>query len=317
MHCLLVGNYGVGNLGDEALCAYFLQAFPEVRWTVLSAHPRAGELPRLPGGVRSLLRPGWLRTVGALMRCDALVFGGGSLFTDVESSYACVLWGMHVLAARLLGKPVLLAFQGIGPFRTRFGEGIARRCAAVAVHISVRDSLSADRVHSWGLSSKCIQTSDPVFSLLEKKKISRNPKNVFIIIPRHNSQESFGIRAAELVLEQNTPVVHCVTMQPDSQEEQSVLKNISAHVAGCAATRNATTLDSLMESLHDASFVLTQRYHGALAALAMRIPMEIVPQGKGDKLSTLIGADPEALSRAVRTGEDALRSALERLSARS
>ena len=34
MRLLLVGNYGVGNLGDEALREYFLKRFPEVQGEV-------------------------------------------------------------------------------------------------------------------------------------------------------------------------------------------------------------------------------------------------------------------------------------------
>ena len=83
MKCLLVGNFGVGNLGDEALKDYFLQEFSTVDWTVVSADPQGEkEVARLPGGVRSLLKLQWFKTLFAYRSCDAIVFGGGSLFTD-------------------------------------------------------------------------------------------------------------------------------------------------------------------------------------------------------------------------------------------
>jgi polysaccharide pyruvyl transferase WcaK-like protein len=47
------------------------------------------------------------------------------------------------------------------------------------------------------------------------------------------------------------------------------------------------TVDDLVREIGTSSFVLTQRYHGALAALALGIPFEAVAQGEGDKLADL------------------------------
>ncbi|MBI5155969.1 hypothetical protein HZA45_01700, partial [Candidatus Peregrinibacteria bacterium] len=96
MRCVLIGNYGTGNFGDEALRSYFLKSFPEIEWQVVSARPTADELPRLPAGPRSLFTTKWFRTIKALRHCDAVVFGGGTLFTDSESVFACFLWWLHV-----------------------------------------------------------------------------------------------------------------------------------------------------------------------------------------------------------------------------
>jgi len=155
MRYLLIGNYGVGNIGDEALREYFFHSYSDVDWTVVSAHPRRGEVPRFPLGVRSLLRP-WWRTFHALHGSDGVVFGGGTLFTDVESVYACVLWWWHAFIARLFGKQVHLAFQGIGPFRTSLGERLARSVVASAATVSVRDLHSFERVKHWRMNKKII-----------------------------------------------------------------------------------------------------------------------------------------------------------------
>ena len=86
---LLVGNFGVGNVGDEAIRTYILQAFPEVHWTVLSGdRMQSGDVPRLPYGIRSFLSTAWWKTLRAYRSSDGIVFGGGSLFTDVESKKA-------------------------------------------------------------------------------------------------------------------------------------------------------------------------------------------------------------------------------------
>ena len=170
MKCVLIGNFGVGNLGDEALKEYFLQEF-SIDWTIVSAHPRASnEVARLPGGLRSFLGFKWVKTIAAYRQCGAVVFGGGSLFTDAESVFAVALWWLHAQCAFFFRKPVHLAFQGIGPFRTRLGERLSRSVCRKSATISVRDLQSYNRVGEWGLSRKCIQSFDPVISLIESQK---------------------------------------------------------------------------------------------------------------------------------------------------
>jgi len=113
VHCLLIGNYGAGNLGDELLREAHLRNETNVQWTVCSASPKDGQLPRLPLGVRSFLTTPWWRTFTALRNVDAVVFGGGTLFTDGESIRACMLWWWHAFIAHVFGQPILLADQGI------------------------------------------------------------------------------------------------------------------------------------------------------------------------------------------------------------
>lgn len=320
MRCLLVGNYGTDNLGDEALRDYFTQTFSDIEWTVLSAAPKAdNELPRLPGGLRSLFGTSWLKTVRAIRRSDAVVFGGGSLFTDVESVYACYLWFLHAFVARLFGKPVVLASQGMGPYKTTSGEWCARWAARHSAFISVRDEESAKRVESWGLDHKCVQTFDPVFLAMGKYKNKLSSKNVFIVIPRHNSSSILHIEAQKYAsAKYNGLPVHILLMQPDDVREQGIAKVLSEALPG-SVIFPVRTLDELMSEVTAANFVLTQRFHGALASLAVGVPTHILPQGAGDKLSTLVRFTGEApddvseMSQRALNGENALRETLVKL----
>lgn len=294
---LLIGNYGIGNVGDEALKEYFLQRFPEVEWMVVSAHPEAREFPRLPFGFRSLFTP-WWRTLCAYWRCDGAVFGGGSLFTDVESSWAPFLWWWHGVLAWLFQKRIILAFQGIGPFRTWRGEWCARWVARRAAFLSVRDVLSLERVERWHLHKKCILSFDPVFPRIEddirlRYSFSAMPddsgrsKNL-LIIPRGNSSQAFRDRVEEMRQEEWVGV--CV------QEPRSLVE--------------------LSTAVSSASFLLTQRYHAGIVALTLGVPFETVPQVLGDKLDALNHEDRDLLhlQERVRVGEEALRDALRAVS---
>jgi polysaccharide pyruvyl transferase CsaB len=316
MKCLLIGNYGVGNIGDEALREYFLSTFPQVDWIVVSAHPTgSNEVPRLPGGVRSLFS-GWGRTIKAIKQSDAVVFGGGSLFTDVESVYACFLWFLHAFAASYYRKPIYLAFQGIGPFQTGVGEWLARSTVQKAAFISVRDQASEQRARRWGLNKNIILTADPAFALFKSKKSDNNPKNVFIIIPRHNSSKTFISIALELHKKHYFSLpVHALLMQPDEAGEQGIADDLTQQMGDSVTVVRATTTDILMKEVSTATHVVTQRFHGGIAALAAGVPMTVVPQRDGDKLSELQAyasgqASVASIQSAIDAGEKALKDAL-------
>jgi len=315
-NAILVGNYGVGNLGDEALRLFFIQELPDVRWTVLSARPSGpNELPRLPAGPRSLLFTPWWKTLQAIKRTDAVVFGGGSLFTDVESSFACFLWWLHAAVARRYGKPVLLAAQGIGPFRTRLGGWFARRAVAGASYISVRDRQSFQRIDAWPKNIKVIQTFDPVFSLFQKQKFNVVHKNCITIIPRHNSGKTLTETVVNHLRDHSYDDMTILLLHADHPKEQSYAASLLRTVGKGAVVR-VDTLEDLCRQVSLSALVISHRYHGALAAMARGVPVEVISQGEDDKLASLrpgsglpVG-DVGALAALARHGLVTLRQAL-------
>lgn len=314
MKCVLVGNYGVGNVGDEALKEYFLSAFPDIEWAILMAHPTKEQLPRLPAGFRSFISLSWWKTLKAIKQCDAMVFGGGSLFTDVESSFACFLWCIHAWTAYHYRKPYFLAFQGIGPFRTKTGKFFAKWAVKHAAFVSVRDEESFARLQSFIMNTKCERTFDPVI-LLIRKSYSLRSENVITLIPRLNSGQQF-IQSVKLVADQDKDVhFSIILLQPDDSQEKNVAVTILRLVDGRGVIVPVRTFDQLCECIAGSSFVVTQRYHGALAALALHVPVEIVCQAEGDKLSSLKDyangvKSVEEMFSLAQYGEETLRNAL-------
>ena len=307
---VLVGNYGAGNLGDEALREYFLHAYPEMQWKVVSAHPSQGELARLPAGFRSIFAP-WWRTLAALRSAQGMVFGGGTLFTDIESVHACFLWWVHAFATRLFRKPVILAFQGVGPFRTRTGEWLALWVCRHAAFISVRDEASRMRLESWKLNKNIIQTFDPVILSLQSAQSSESAQNVFVIIPRNTADASFLDRAAEVTKIRSPHDIVVLSLKPDDRGEREWVRRVVSVLGGRARAVVARSLQDVIREVSRASFVLSQRYHGALIARALSREVEAVPQGSGDKLETLpsVAEMPSCISLA-REGEARLRAIL-------
>lgn len=248
------------------------------------------------------------------MRSDGMVFGGGTLFTDVESIFACRLWWWHAAVAHFLGKPLYLAFQGVGPFTTSAGESYARRVAGWSTLISVRDDASFARVSAWEVSAKIVRTFDPAIALIEAKKDGVRTNSLYII-PRANSDENFLNTSRTLGKSQKWDGIVIVTLQPDDPAEQEVVKNLATMLQdGQSVTVvSARDIQTLADILRPAGMVLTHRFHGGLAALMVGAPFGVVYQGEGDKLAQLDAwkqEGPEKLLAQVRLGESALREAL-------
>ncbi len=314
MRSVLVGNYGVANVGDEALREYFLAAFPMVEWTVLSSDPKKGELPRLPAGIRSFLTTRWWKTIAALRGTDTVIFGGGTLFTDIESPLACMLWFLHARAAYFFGKPYYLAFQGVGPFRTVIGKRLASWVLRHAAFISVRDEESSKRVCEITMNIKCVRTFDPTVLHIPIKNSERT-KNVINIIPRHNVGASFFAAAEMLMTTYPDADIHIVLLQPDHTLEKEVADQLQKRAGGKALIIPVTSFSALCDDLSGSLMVLSARYHGAIAALAVGAPLHIISQREKDKLSDLqqYADNPAAFSAVIasaQTGESALREAL-------
>ena len=304
---LLIGNFGVGNLGDEALRRYFELRYSHVHWRVISAHPTAPtELHRLPCGIRSLLSLSWISTIRAYWQCDAVVFGGGSLFTDIESLKACFLWWIHAIPAYILRKPIHLAFQGIGPWKTRLGRHLSLSVCRMATSISVRDLPSLERVENMQLSTKYVLSCDPVYWLIKKEKIEISSKNVLILIPRNNSSDKFVTAMQNAYKSNSWDAIRVISMKPYDKSESQFCQMIIDKYDKNVELIKSTSLHEILQNMKDSGLVVSERYHGALAALTLGKPVEIVTQSDKDKLHSLQGVDIARWDSLLSAGEKLL-----------
>ncbi|WP_020574978.1 polysaccharide pyruvyl transferase CsaB [Actinopolymorpha alba] len=150
MKLALLGYFGFGNAGDEALLAAEVAALrsalgPSAEFVVISGDPdhtmAAHRLPAVP-------RSDFAEVLRAVRSADGLVAGGGSLLQDVTSARPVAFYGGVMLAARAAGKPVFVYAQGLGPLRRWFNRRLARAALRSASYIAFRD------VESMALAAK-------------------------------------------------------------------------------------------------------------------------------------------------------------------
>ncbi len=161
------GYYGCGNAGDEAVLAGLISALQEVSpgscVNVLSQNPVGTEALH---GVKSAHRMNWTSVRQALLTCDALISGGGSLLQDTTSLKSLLYYLLVIRAAQFHRKPVMMCAQGIGPLNLpisqRLTAATARKCKAV----TVRDAASAALLQRIGVTTPNVEvTADLAFAL--------------------------------------------------------------------------------------------------------------------------------------------------------
>ena len=164
---LLCGYYGEHNLGDDALLATLLALLPPSCRAVVTAQDQ--HQVREQFGVATCPRGQPVRVLLALVRARVLVLGGGSLLQDNTSRRSLFYYAGLILAARLMGRPVLLWGHGLGPLNACSSRLLARLSLHLAQGITWRDEQSAAMAAAWGIHAPVGR--DPVWSLPQRHNI--------------------------------------------------------------------------------------------------------------------------------------------------
>jgi polysaccharide pyruvyl transferase CsaB len=172
---LIVGYFGFGNAGDEAILASMLSRFREAGFAEgLTVCGGATALGR-DHDVRSVDWRSTTEVLEAIESADVVLLGGGGLFHDqfgvdpdqVLSSNAGGLahLGGIVAYAALCHKRIAVVGAGVGPLFTEIGREITANIMKVAGFISVRDHGSVRELLALGMdSSRIAVAADYAFS---------------------------------------------------------------------------------------------------------------------------------------------------------
>jgi len=165
------GYYGFRNSGDEAVLRSILTALAEegreagvaIEPVVLSGDPAWTEAAH---GVKAAHRMRPAEVVRTLRGCDALISGGGSLLQDATGAKTIPYYTGIVGLARLLGKPVFVYAQGIGPVRRAWLRPLVRAAMNASRVVTGRDEESAALLARFGVARGRIDVvPDPVMGL--------------------------------------------------------------------------------------------------------------------------------------------------------
>lgn len=158
---LLIGNFGVGNVGDELILDAALETYGADNCIVMTSNAEVSQtfceqefqtVPPLPTGFRSLMRylvsVRYRRSFKALIpEVDQVIFPGGGLFAIKTKAYW--IWAIHFFwAQKLFNKKIILEHQGIDQPQNFVQRWCLKYVLGLTQSVSVRDEASAAVVTS-------------------------------------------------------------------------------------------------------------------------------------------------------------------------
>jgi len=154
---LIVGAYGVGNLGDEAILAGILNVLradidlDRNKVIVFSRNP--GETTRFHGVDARRRNP------FDLLTANEVIIGGGELFQDLGNM--AIKYSLLGLITKIIRKRVMFYAIGVSSNRSRLGKFLMRLGLNVADNISVRDRASKKHLLDIGVNKTISIVNDP------------------------------------------------------------------------------------------------------------------------------------------------------------
>ena len=276
---LLAGYLGAGNLGDDAVMLGLVHGLGGAGYsvTVLSGAPE--ETHRLYG-FPSVARRDKKLIEAAILKCDALVFPGGSIFQDSSSMMSPTYYADLVETAKKHGKKVVLVGQGIGPLNGFIGKGASRKALNMADGITVRDPMALQALKDLGVTKPARMAADsafllPVPRLVEEGGYGLQGMKTVAIAPRPVKEKGRDVAGlfGELckLLYQAGTMPTLVPM--DRNEDIPLVDAISKAQGGRVPDlRKIVTPMEVQQRLARMDAVLAMRLHAGILAATVGVP---------------------------------------------
>lgn len=291
---LLLGYYGYGNAGDEAVLLAIAQSLAQEghKLGVLTASGETTEklLSALPVRTFPRMSPGGV--LPGLLWSDALVLGGGSLLQDVTGPLSLSYYIAIMRLAKLFNKPSVFFAQGLGPFIRKGSLEKVGRVAKDAKLLSVRDLKSWELLVELGVRPEAVHLSaDPVWSLpLEKIAVEPPVEGPYLLFALRSWQgtESKLVEALQKVRSQTELPFVYVAMHPEF--DLPLAKTLAAEVGGQVV--EPLDLPTLLGYFANAQIVCAMRLHALIfAALLGKSAVAISYDPKVDALVEELGIE--------------------------
>jgi polysaccharide pyruvyl transferase CsaB len=279
---LIIGNYGAGNLGDDAILSGILTDLKAIGYRGKIAVTHGGDesshdlykglqkVTFVPAGIRSRFSLRRKEAFEAIRHADLVILGGGGLFVDTESKKAPWIWAAQAHACRHLRTRYICYGQSVGPLKTWAGRFLAKWTFRHAKAIHVRDESSQKLLKSWGIESTC--GSDAALSWLqqERKKVEKQP--VILVALRFwpgidTATWNQLLKPIQEFAKKKKWKPILISMDARNEEERCALRGTGLEVF------EPTSATMAFEAFQKSQLAITMRLHAGLFALAAGLPI--------------------------------------------
>lgn len=285
MKIMISGYYGFNNAGDEAILSAMLTSmrklFSQAEYVVLSGAPRNTSVTY---DVKSIHRFHLWKFISVMRSCNVLISGGGSLLQDVTSKRSLFYYLTLIFLAKLLGKPVMLYAQGVGPINSSFMKWLTSKVLAKVDFITVRDQESYEFLQSLGLPIERMRvTADAVFMLpqvtlsdgkilFNRSGLSGDMDVVGVAIRSWGNDKYLGALADALdILADEGKQIYIIPFQYPA--DMAVAKKLQGALRHSSKILDRVcSTEEMLSVIGNLSLLIGMRLHSLIFASVMKIP---------------------------------------------
>ncbi len=265
---LVSGYIGFNNFGDEAIFLALTNRLKYNNCTVSALSSNIKETQK-KYDVKAFYYKNIFSIFAAILNCDILISGGGSLLQNKTSSFSLYYYLFIIFLAKLLNKKVVIFSQGFEPIKGKMNEFLMKIILKNLKYISTRDKKSHDYLKSLNIDS--IITSDPAYSLVQDLKIEENKKGLIIQLREFKGIDEKLIYILALIVSKYYKDNIDVLALQDTDEkicskfiDELKKRNINANLIV------NKDVNETIDIINKAKFIISTRLHGLIAASALK-----------------------------------------------
>ena len=267
---LVSGYIGFNNFGDEAIFYALSNHLKKLGFevSVLCNNKKNVEKKYK---VSAYYFKSLSQVLKAILNCDVLISGGGSLLQNKTSNFSLFYYLFIILLAKLFFKKTIIFAQGIEPIKGNFQTFITKNILKTTDFISVRDENSLKLLKSWKLNP--VLLSDPVYSIVQDMQICENKKGIIVQLREFRGiSDIFLLNLADSIKNNiKDETIKVFSFQDEIDEkickkfiEMLKEKNINAEYI------SNKDINETIEIVNKAKYMISTRLHGVLISHALK-----------------------------------------------
>ena len=286
MKKILVSGYvGFNNFGDEAIFYALSRHLKELGFDVSVLCNNTKEVKE-KYEVNTYYFKSLIQILKAILNCDILISGGGSLLQNKTSNFSLFYYLFIILFAKLFFKKVIIFAQGIEPIVGKFPEFITKTILKFVNFITVRDNNSKKLLKSWNINSTLV--SDPAYSLVQDREIEENKKGLIVQLRNYRGMNYEFISSLALFIAQNYKgevSVFSFFYEIDERICFEFIEELKKYNIKAQYIPNKSTEETI-NIINKAQYVISTRLHGLIISNALNTRTFAISYD--EKIKTLI-----------------------------
>lgn len=271
MKKILVSGYiGFNNFGDEAIF-YALSDYLKRNNMLVSVLCNNKKEVKQKYQVKAYNYKKPLQILKAIFNCDILISGGGSLLQNKTSNLSLFYYLFIIFLAKIFFKKVIIFAQGIEPINGFFQTQLTKFILKTCNYITVRDENSLNYLKKLNIKAQLV--SDPVYSIIQDKKISQNKQGLVVQLRNHKglNDNLLDLLAQNISKTYQDNNIKVLSLQ-DEFDKNICLKFIEKlnKYNKSAELISNLNIDETIDLLNNAKYVISTRLHGLIAASGLQ-----------------------------------------------